>query len=134
MRKIHSVRYGIETTSFVDTRVWNILPSVLKQCKSLELFENKKLDSWNCPCKLISKKRGIEKETLPQVFSCEFCEISKNTCFREHLLATASETFIILYMLFPFSFYPPMVINAFIKSFLWLKCKSWATLESAFTL
>ena len=27
----------------------------------------------------------IEKETLAQVFSCEFCEISKNTFFREHL-------------------------------------------------
>ena len=25
------------------------------------------------------KKRLIEKETLAQVFSCEFCEISKNT-------------------------------------------------------
>ena len=32
----------------------------------------------------------IKKETLPQVFSSEFCEISKNTFFTEHLLATAS--------------------------------------------
>ena len=30
-------------------------------------------------------------ETLAQVFSCEFCEISKNTLFPEHLLATASK-------------------------------------------
>ena len=28
----------------------------------------------------------IKKETLAQVFSCEFCEISKNTFFTEHLL------------------------------------------------
>ena len=28
---------------------------------------------------------------LAQVFSCEFCEISKNTSFKEHLWATASE-------------------------------------------
>ena len=27
----------------------------------------------------------IKKETLAQAFSCEFCEISKNTFFIEHL-------------------------------------------------
>ena len=32
----------------------------------------------------------IKKETLAQVFSCKFCEISKNTFCTEHLLATAS--------------------------------------------
>ena len=32
----------------------------------------------------------IKKETLPQVFSCEFCKSSKNTFFTEHLWATAS--------------------------------------------
>ena len=31
-----------------------------------------------------------KKETLAQVFSCEFCEISKNAFFTEHLWATAS--------------------------------------------
>ena len=30
------------------------------------------------------------KKTLAQVFSCEFCEISKNTSFTEHLRTTAS--------------------------------------------
>ena len=34
----------------------------------------------------------IKKETLVQVFSSEFCEISKNTFFTEHLWATASES------------------------------------------
>ena len=33
----------------------------------------------------------IKKEALVQVFSCEFCEISKNTFFTEHLWATASD-------------------------------------------
>ena len=33
----------------------------------------------------------IKKETLAQVFSCEFCEISKNIFFTEHLGATASK-------------------------------------------
>ena len=33
----------------------------------------------------------IKKETLAQVFSCDFCEISKNTFFTEHLQTTASK-------------------------------------------
>ena len=32
----------------------------------------------------------IKKETLVQVFSCEFCEISNNTFFTEHPWTTAS--------------------------------------------
>ena len=32
----------------------------------------------------------IKKKTLAQVFSCEFCENSKNTFFTEHLWATTS--------------------------------------------
>ena len=30
-----------------------------------------------------------KKEALAQVFSCEFCEVSKNTFFAEHLWTTA---------------------------------------------
>ena len=30
------------------------------------------------------KRLSIKKQTLPQVFSCEFCEIFKNTFFIEH--------------------------------------------------
>ena len=33
----------------------------------------------------------IKKETRAQVFSCEFCEISENTFFAEHLRTTASK-------------------------------------------
>ena len=33
----------------------------------------------------------IKKETLAQVFSCGFCEISKNAFFTEHVWATASD-------------------------------------------
>ena len=35
----------------------------------------------------------IKNETLAQTFSCEFCEVSKNTFFTEHLQATASVWF-----------------------------------------
>ena len=34
----------------------------------------------------------IKKKTLAQVFPCEFCKIFKNTFFRKHILATASES------------------------------------------
>ena len=44
--------------------------------------------------KIIQKKpeawNFINKETLAQVFSCEFCEISKNAFFTERLWTTAS--------------------------------------------
>ena len=35
--------------------------------------------------------RVLKRETLAKAFSCEFCEISKNTFFKEHLRTTASE-------------------------------------------
>ena len=35
----------------------------------------------------------IKKESLAQVFSCEICEISKNTFFLEHLRTTASVSY-----------------------------------------
>ena len=36
----------------------------------------------------------IKKETLAQVFSCEFCQISRITFFTEHLWMTASDLLI----------------------------------------
>ena len=36
------------------------------------------------------------KKTLAQVFSCEFCKISKNNFFTEHVWATASKVYFIL--------------------------------------
>ena len=41
-------------------------------------------------CNNCLRPATLLKETLAQVFSCEFCEISKNTFFTEHLWATAS--------------------------------------------
>ena len=48
----------------------------------------------------------IKKETLTLVFSGEFCEISKNTFFTEHLWATASVSF--------FTFASVLFVNTFI--------------------
>ena len=36
------------------------------------------------------EKKFVKKSSPAQVFSCEFCEISKNTFLTEHLWATAS--------------------------------------------
>ena len=54
----------------------------------------KKRCSQKC-CKIHRKTQAqacnfIKKESLAQVFSCEFCEISKNTFFTEHVRTTAS--------------------------------------------
>ena len=48
----------------------------------------------------------VETETLAQVFSSEFCEISKNTFFTEHLWATTSdfEGFMVDFFNIPSSF------------------------------
>ena len=45
----------------------------------------------------------IKKETLAQVFSCEFCEISKNTFFYRTPLAAASgcSSFLVFILLSP---------------------------------
>ena len=49
----------------------------------LEMSQNSQENTCTCS--------SINKETLAQVFSCAFCEISKNAFFTEHLRTTASE-------------------------------------------
>ena len=66
--------------------------------------ESKRSSHWRCSVrkgvlrnfakftgKHLCESLFIKKETLAQVFSYKFCEISKNTFFRAHLGATASE-------------------------------------------
>ena len=46
---VRTVRYGIETASFVGPRIWNSIPLKIKESISLQI------KSWtlkNCPCKL----------------------------------------------------------------------------------
>ena len=62
--------------------------------------------------------RVLKRETLAQVFSCEFCEISKNTFFTEHLRTTASEVkqnevFTIINRIFIFIWYQCNIENWF---------------------
>ena len=53
----------------------------------------------------------IKKETLAQVFSCGFCEISKNAFFIKHLWATASE-------FSDCNFFLPIILLSFRKAIL----------------
>ena len=53
-----------------------------------------KLQAWGTFLIKLQACNFIKKETLAQVFSCEFCEISNNT-FKEHLLAAAFVDFTI---------------------------------------
>ena len=74
---------------FDETQIRSSRPEVF--CKNRVLrnftkFTRKHL----CQSLFFNKVAGIKKETLAQIFSCGFCEISKNTFFTEHLLATAS--------------------------------------------
>ena len=57
--------------------------------KNLAKFTGKKLYQSLFLIKL--QGNFIKKETLAQVFSCEFYEIFKNTFFTEHLQTTASK-------------------------------------------
>ena len=60
-RKIPSVKHGIDTAFFAGARIWNILPSHLKECQSLELFESK------------IKKKRISENRL-----CKLCKLISN--------------------------------------------------------
>ena len=49
-----TVRNGIEIAAFVDSGIWNYMPSELKESKSLNIFRLK-INTWkpeNCPCKI----------------------------------------------------------------------------------
>ena len=55
----------------------------------------------------------VKKETLAQVFSCEFCENFKNTFFTEHVWTTGSrisslESLLILYCYYKFVCFSPV--------------------------
>ena len=51
----------------------------------LEISQNSQENTCARVSFLAKKSNFIKKETLAQVLSCEFCEISKNTFFTEHL-------------------------------------------------
>ena len=62
--------------------------AVVRRCSIkkvfLEIWQNSQEN--NCPREsFLIKLQAIKKDSLAQVFSCGFCEISKDTFFIEHL-------------------------------------------------
>ena len=54
------------------------------------VFRNFAIFTEKHECQSLLLIKFYEKETLTQVFSCEYCELSKNTYFEERLQMTAS--------------------------------------------
>ena len=53
-RNIKSVYYGSETISFIGPKIWELLPSSIKDSENLNIFKSN-IKSWkseNCPCRL----------------------------------------------------------------------------------
>ena len=53
-RNVHTVRYGTETLAHLGPQIWAIIPSTLKEIKSLKFFKCaiKKWKPDKCPCRL----------------------------------------------------------------------------------
>ena len=53
-RNIKSVYYGSETISFIGPKIWELLPSNIKDSENLNIFKSN-IKCWkpeNCPCRL----------------------------------------------------------------------------------
>ena len=73
------------------------IEAVVRRCSVKKVFLEISQNSQENTCarvslliKLQASRNFIKQETLPQVFSCEFCETSKNTFFTEHFRTTTS--------------------------------------------
>ena len=52
--KKNSVKMGLETITYREPQLWNLVPTEIKDAPSLSIFK-KKIKSWyceNCPCRL----------------------------------------------------------------------------------
>ena len=53
-RNIKSIYYGSETIPFKSPKIWELLPSSIKDSENLDIFKSN-IKSWkpeNCPCRL----------------------------------------------------------------------------------
>ena len=53
-RRINSVRYSIDSLTYLGPKMWNFVPEDIKKSKSLSVFKTKieKLIPRDCPCRL----------------------------------------------------------------------------------
>ena len=75
-------------------KVTRNLLMMCRMCKNTEATTRGVLKNF---FKVHRKTPVPEKETLVEVFSCEFCEISKNTFFHRTPLVSASRNDIFIY-------------------------------------
>ena len=61
-----------------------------RRCSVKKLFSETSPNSKENTCTRVSFLTKLQAETLAQVFSCQFCEVSENTFSTEHLRTTAS--------------------------------------------
>ena len=94
--KISGYRITLKLQKSDVTRSYHSLPTVIQK-QPPDLFYKKgvlknfaKFTGTHL-CLSLFLVKPLKKETLAQVFSCEFCEIFKSTFFTEHLRATASD-------------------------------------------
>ena len=84
-------RFGVFVVNFTETAT----RGVVQEKVLLEISQNSQENTCARVPFLIKLQAEvcnfIKKETLAQMFSCEICEISKNTFFIENLQVTASD-------------------------------------------
>ena len=97
----HKKTFGVllVETNVLNKRRLNVLCALKLNCLFTRMAGRKYSESRSSHQVFleISRPEGcnfIKKEIPAQVFSCEFCEISKNTFFTEHLWTTASVNFL----------------------------------------
>ena len=83
---------------FMGYQLWTLARSSHRRCFIKKMFLKIPQNSQENTCvrvsfltKLQAWGNFVKTKTLAQVFSCEFCEIFKNTFFTEHLRTTASD-------------------------------------------
>ena len=72
------------------------LEAILRRCSVKKVFLEILQNSLENTCARVSfliklQTSGLKKETLAQVFSCDFSKISKNTFYYRTVLVAASE-------------------------------------------
>ena len=73
----------------------NSSEAVTRRCSVVGALENFAKFTGKHLCQSLFFNNFIKKETLAQMFSCEFCEIFKNTFFKRTPLVAAFNSFIL---------------------------------------